>query len=344
MQTISAKEGTAVKAVILAGGEGKRLRSITGDLPKPMVELVGKPVMERIVTLLREQGFTELCAALCYHPEAIQRHFGDGAAFGVQMQYRAQTEPLGTAGSVRACRDFYESDDFLVMSGDAVCDFDLRALMERHRAARAAVTMALYPSAEPLQYGLVLLDRDSRVRHFVEKPDWAHVVTNLVSTGIYVVSPQAMTYVPEGQPFDFAKDLFPLLLASGETILGVPMDGYWCDIGCPRAYYQCSLDVLDGKLATEAQPDSEAEPAPISPRGAARTVPCRDRARLMRVASEAFMEAGADFTDGLSFHDGGWRINVRPDAAASSLRVDASTEEAADAAARLLELMEQQNQ
>ena len=333
MQTISAKEGTAVKAVILAGGEGKRLRSITGDLPKPMVELVGKPVMERIVTLLREQGFTELCAALCYHPEAIQRHFGDGAAFGV-----------GTAGSVLACRDFYESDDFLVMSGDAVCDFDLRALMERHRAARAAVTMALYPSAEPLQYGLVLLDRDSRVRHFVEKPDWAHVVTNLVSTGIYVVSPQAMTYVPEGQPFDFAKDLFPLLLASGETILGVPMDGYWCDIGCPRAYYQCSLDVLDGKLATEAQPDSEAEPAPISPRGAARTVPCRDRARLMRVASEAFMEAGADFADGLHFSDGSWDVRIRPDAKESAVRVEGTPAEAETETARLLGLMDRERE
>ena len=109
--------------------------------------------------------------------------------------------------------------------------------------ADAAVTIALYPNAEPLQYGLVLQDRQGLVQHFIEKPDWEHVVTDLVNTGIYIVSPRAMAYVPEDQPFDFAKDLFPLLLAAHEPILGVPMDGYWCDIGTPRAYYRCSLDV-----------------------------------------------------------------------------------------------------
>ena len=327
-----------MKAVILAGGEGKRLRPVTGELPKPMVNLIGVPVMERIVEMLRSQGFTELCAALCYRPEVIQDHFGDGSKFGVHMEYRVQTEPIGTAGSVLQCRDFYGDEDFLVMSGDAVCDFDLRILMERHRTADAAVTMALHPNAEPLQYGLVLLDRNSRVRHFVEKPDWPQVVTNLVSTGIYVLSPRAMHYVPEGQNFDFAKNLFPLLLQSSETILGVPMEGYWCDIGTPRAYYQCCLDVLDGRLGSEAGPSTEAESAPTA--DGCRTVPCRDRARLMRAASEAFMEFGADFTDGLHFQDGSWDVRIRPDAHRSELQIETENTEAAEGTAKLLELME----
>lgn len=332
-----------MKAVILAGGEGKRLRSVTGDLPKPMVSLAGKPVMERIIELLHRQGFDQICAALCYHPEPIMEHFGDGSAFGVQLEYRLETEPRGTAGSVLACQDFYGDEDFLIISGDAACDFDLRDLMERHRQANAAVTMALYPNAEPLQYGLVLQDKQGFVRHFIEKPDWEHVVTDMVNTGIYIMSPRAMAYVPEDEKFDFAKDLFPLLLECGETILGVPMEGYWCDIGTPRSYYQCSLDVLDGCLGTqeEMEPDQPQTQAERASDQACRTVPCRSRARLMRAASEALMEFGADFSDGLSFRDGSWNVRVRPAADASEVRVESGTEEAADETAHLLELMDQ---
>ena len=328
-----------MKAVILAGGEGRRLRPVSGDTPKPMVELVGVPVMERTVRLLRAQGFSDLCAALCYRPEVIENYFGDGSRFGVQMQYRVQKVPCGTAGSVLQCADFFGNEDFLVVSGDAVFDFDLAALMERHRRASAAVTMALHPSAEPLQYGLVLLDRESRVRHFVEKPDWGHVVTNLVNTGIYCISPAAMAYVRADVPQDFAKDLFPLLLASGEKILGVPPEGYWCDIGTPRSYYQCSRDVLDGRLATEpVEPAPQGEDAPQGEN--ARVIPCRDRARLMRAASESFMELGADFADGLHFTDGSWKIGLRPSAKDSSILLDANSPEAADTAERLITLME----
>ena len=328
-----------MKAVILAGGEGRRLRPVSGETPKPMVELVGVPVMERTVRLLRAQGFSELCSALYYRPKVIEDYFGDGSQFGVSMQYRVQNEPRGTAGSVLQCADFYGEDDFLVVSGDAVFDFDLAALMERHRQSHAVVTMALHPSAEPLQYGLVLLDRDSRVRHFVEKPDWGHVVTNLVNTGIYCISPAAMAYVRPDEPQDFAKDLFPLLLASGEKILGVPAEGYWCDIGTPRSYYQCSIDVLDGKLATEpAEPSPSGEDAQGLKN--ARVIPCRDRARLMRAASESFMELGADFTDGLHFRDGSWQIGLRPSAREASLLLDANSREAADAAEKLIQLME----
>ena len=207
------------------------------------------------------------------------------------------------------------------------------------------MTVALYPDAEPLQYGLVLQDRQGYVRHFIEKPDWPHVVTDLVNTGIYIVSPRAMTYVPEDTPFDFANDLFPLLLAADEPILGVPMDGYWCDIGTPRAYYRCCLDVLDGRLSPTPPESPESPDAPAQCADPLRrTVPCRDRAHRMRTLSEAMMETGADFTNGLHVRDGSWELTVRPDAEVSALQVEANTPDAAAETARLLELMEQHEQ
>lgn len=334
-----------MKAILLAGGQGRRLRSITGKLPKPMVPLVGVPVLDRLLELLRRNGFTDVCATLCYQPDAIQEHCGDGSSYGVDLRYRIETEPRGTAGAVRACSDFYGRDDFLVISGDAACSFDLLQLYRQHQSSGAAVTVALYPDAEPLQYGLVLQDREGYVRHFIEKPDWPRVVTDLVNTGIYIVSPRAMTYVPEDTPFDFANDLFPLLLAADEPILGVPMDGYWCDIGTPRAYYRCCLDVLDGRLSPTPP---EAPESPDAPAQCAdplrRSVPCRDRAHRMRTLSEAMMEAGADFTNGLHVRDGSWELTVRPDAETSALQVEANTPDAAAETARLLELMEQHGQ
>lgn len=138
-----------MKAVIMAGGEGKRLKTITGDLPKPMVPLLGKPMMEHIVELLRQCGITEICAALKYNPQPIMDYFGDGSTFGVSMQYRIEGSPLGTAGGVKNCADFYDRDDFLVISGDAACDFDLSALITAHRARRPAASITLYHAASP---------------------------------------------------------------------------------------------------------------------------------------------------------------------------------------------------
>ena len=331
-----------MKAILLAGGQGRRLRSITGSLPKPMVPLVGVPVLDRLLDLLRRNGFTDVCMTLCYRPEVIQEHCGDGSSYGVHLRYRIETEPRGTAGAVRACSDFYGRDDFLVISGDAACSFDLLQLYRQHQSSGAAVTVALFPDAEPLQYGLVLQDRDGYVRHFIEKPDWPHVVTDLVNTGIYIVSPRAMDYVPEDTPFDFANDLFPLLLAANEPILGVPMDGYWCDIGTPRAYYRCCLDVLDGRLSPTPPEAPESPDAPAQCTDPLRrSVPCRDRAHRMRTLSEAMMEAGADFTNGLHVRDGSWELTVRPDAETSALQVEANTPDAAAETAHLLELMEQ---
>ena len=315
-----------MNAIILAGGEGTRLKSVTGALPKPMVPLAGKPVLEHILLLLKRNGISDACITLRYRPEVIRAHFGDGAALGMRLSYHEETEPLGTAGAVRACADFCADRDFLVISGDCVCDFDLKALAEAHHRHKSAVTMALSAQEQPLQYGIVLTDREDRVVSFVEKPDWSRVVSDLVNTGIYFVSPAAMSYVPEGRPFDFAKDLFPLLMERGHEIRAIRMDGYWKDIGTPRAYYQCCLDAIDGKVRLEGAET----PAPEKPgyerrpdAGTQRVYVCRSRARLMRVLSQSLMEAGADFSDGVALRNSAGSVRITPEPDREAVRISA---------------------
>lgn len=237
-----------MKAIIMAGGKGTRLRPICDLMPKPMTELLGKPLMEHLTELLKRNGFTDLCVTLGHKPECITRHFGDGKAFGVSMQYKIEKKPLGTAGGVRSCFDFLDGEDFLVISGDAACDFDLKYLASEHKRNGALVTMALYSHPEPLPYGTVLTDRSGRVISFIEKPSWERVVTDLVNTGIYMISPKVLNLIPPDTPFDFARDLFPLMAQMGLAIVGIPMQGYWCDIGNSKSYIRCCLDALDGKL------------------------------------------------------------------------------------------------
>ena len=156
-----------MKAIIMAGGEGKRLKPVSGDTPKPLVPLCGRPVMEHIILLLKKHGITDICAALKYRPEEIGNYFGSGEGLGVSIQYRVETEALGTAGGVKNCADFYGNEDFLVISGDAACDLDLTQLITEHRRQRPAATLALYPHPEPLRYGLALCGRDGLIRSFI---------------------------------------------------------------------------------------------------------------------------------------------------------------------------------
>ena len=297
-----------MKAVILSGGEGTRLREISRGLPKPMMPLLGKPLMERTAELLRDNGFDRLCVTLCYAPESIRECLGDGSRFGLGVEYRTEDRPLGTAGAVRNCRDFIGSEPVLVMSGDCVCDYDLASLYREHESG---VSIALASHAEPLPYGLVITDRAGRVTGFVEKPAWERVVTDRVSTGIYVLSPEVIDLVPADVKYDFAKDLFPRVLAAGIPMTGRIMEGYWCDIGTPRAYYQCNLDVLDGLCRL-----------PGLSGGTRREIPCRDRARLMRAMSETLVEYGADLTDGLTLTSGDGRAHIAPAPDRSALLLD----------------------
>ena len=307
-----------MKAVIMAGGEGRRLKSITGDLPKPMVPLLGRPMMEHILLLLRRHGFDEVCAAVKYRAEDIISYFGDGSALGIQLEYRVEREALGTAGGVKNCADFYGNDDFLVISGDAACDFDLARLMRAHRESGAGVTIALCRNAEPLRYGLAVTDPTGRIRSFIEKPLWPRVVTDFVNTGIYAVSPRAMELVPAGRAFDLGQELF-----RGEV-----MDGYWCDVGTPLSYYQCCVDALRGRLDLSPAPEFAAAPAPDDGGDGSGGVicPCRDRAELMGTLSELFMDMGADYSDGLRVSGEGFELHIAPLASRSAVRVAIESE------------------
>ncbi len=327
---------TNKKAVIMAGGEGKRLKAVTGSLPKPMVPLLGRPLMARCVELLRDNGFTELAATLRYNPGPIMDYFGDGERFGVSIAWRVETQPLGTAGGVKACMDLLGGGDFLVVSGDAAFDYDLRRLMREHLESGAAATVALAERSEPLRYGVAVPDASGDIRCFIEKPGWGRVVSDLVSTGIYALSPRAMDYVPDGEPFDFAAGLFPALLEHGERIHGALLPGYWSDVGTPRPYYQCCVDALDGLLrlpdvqvtAAAAEPERPRRGLPGPNRRSGR-VPCRDRARLMRSLSASLMDCGAEFSDGLTISSAHCAARIAPDAGESALIVEASADDPA---------------
>ena len=332
-----------MKAVILAGGMGTRLRCVTGEHPKPMAPFLGKPLMEHIVCLLRENGFDEICCTLRYRAGEIMAHFGDGSRFGVSMQYRIETRALGTAGGVKHCADFFGDEDFLVISGDAACDFDLRGLMEEHRSRAPAATLALCRSESPLRYGLAVTDGEGDIRAFIEKPAWPRVVSDLVNTGIYVLSPRAMEPVPEG-PFDFGKDLFPLLLSRGERLHGAVLEGYWCDIGTPQAYYRCCADALDGKLHLtpgESFAAPEAEPQEDAPEeGVCVECVCRDRAGLMGTLAELMLELGAEYDDGIRVHGRDFELHISPSAARPAVRIAVRSEDAEFAKALCLSAKE----
>lgn len=322
-----------MKAIIMAGGEGRRLKAVTGEAPKPLVPLLGRPLMEHIINLLKSQGFNEICAAVKYRAEDIMNCFGDGKDLGVNLTYRVESQALGTAGGVKNCRDFYGSEDFLVISGDAACDFKLSGLMARHKEEQAAVSIALFRNPEPLSYGLALTDESDTVRAFIEKPDWRHVVTDLVNTGIYVISPRVMDYVPDNTPFDFAKELFPLLMEKGEKLLGIPMDGYWCDVGNPLSYYKCCCDAMEGKLKirpgeafTAPKAADSAEKAESS--DACLDCPCKSRAALMGALSEQFLSMGADYSDGIRLNGQNFSMHISPLSRSSALRIAVSSQDA----------------
>ena len=231
----------------MAGGEGTRLRPLTSNQPKPMVPIVGKPCMEHILELLRTHGFEDVIVTLAFLPQAIRGYFGDGESLGLAVEYSVEESPLGTAGSVRLASDKLD-ETFLVISGDALCDIDLAKLFEFHREQGAAVTIGLKSVENPLEFGIVVTDENGRVERFLEKPSWSQVFSDTINTGIYVLEPEVLRHVPADRPFDFSKELFPLLLEMGRPLYGYVCDGYWQDIGNLDQFRQANFDALDGRV------------------------------------------------------------------------------------------------
>jgi len=237
-----------MKVIIMAGGEGTRLRPLTITRPKPMTCIVGKPIMEHIIELLSRNGFRDFIVTLYYLPEPIQEYFDDGSQWNVKIDYSIEETPLGTAGSVKYALKDKPRDKILIISGDALTDFDLNKALEFHEDKGAIVTIVLKSVDNPLEYGVVVTDEEGKIIKFLEKPGWGEVFSDTVNTGIYILEPEVLDYIPDDTPFDFSKDLFPLLLNKNAPLYGYIAEGYWCDIGDLNQFLQANFDALYGKV------------------------------------------------------------------------------------------------
>ena len=235
----------------MAGGEGSRLRPMTANLPKPLLPVANRPVMEHVLRLLRRHGITDTVVTLQFLASLVRNYFGDGDELGVSLQYATEQRPLGTAGSVKNAESALRDETFLVLSGDALTDADLTEMVAYHRAHGALVTVGLKSVPDPLEYGIVICDGDGRVNRFLEKPTWGQVFSDTVNTGIYVMEPEVLAEVAADEEVDWSADVFPQLLARGAPVYGYAFDGYWEDVGTLDSYRQAHLDVLNGQVEVE---------------------------------------------------------------------------------------------
>ncbi len=239
-----------MKAVILAGGEGTRLRPLTSNMPKPMMPIVNRPMLEHVVALLAQHGYDDIVITVAYMANQIRTYFGDGSDYSVRIRYATDEEPLGTAGSVRNAAAELDNT-FLVISGDVLTDIDLSALVKAHHDSAAAASIALKRVDDPLEFGIVITRPDHSIERFLEKPSWGEVFSDTINTGIYVLEPEVFEFISPGEVVDFAADVFPAMLDRGLAIHGHVADGYWEDVGTVEAYLRAHTDVLDGRVNVE---------------------------------------------------------------------------------------------
>src|ERR1700694_2231542 len=239
-----------MKAVVMAGGEGSRLRPLTSSIPKPLVPVAGRPIMEHILLHLRRHQLRDVIATVQYLGASIRNYFGDGSEQGVSLTYSVEDSPLGTAGSVMLARAQL-NETFVVISGDSLTDIDLSAATRFHRERRAIATIVLKPVPNPLEYGVVVVDEGGAVQRFIEKPSWGEVISDLANPGIYVMDPAVVEFFRPGEPTDWSGDVFPKLLKQGEPVFGWVASGYWEDVGSHSAYVKANFDCLEGRVKVQ---------------------------------------------------------------------------------------------
>ncbi|HEY2442130.1 MAG TPA: mannose-1-phosphate guanyltransferase [Streptosporangiaceae bacterium] len=240
-----------MKAVVMAGGEGTRLRPMTANQPKPMLPVVNKPIMEHVLRLLKRHGFDETVVTVQFLASQVRNYFGDGEDVGLSLQYATEEMPLGTAGSVQNAQDALRDEPFLVISGDALTDIDLSELVKFHKQKGALVTVALSRVPNPLEFGIVIADEDGRIQRFLEKPTWGQVFSDTVNTGVYVMQPEVLAEVPPGEVCDWSHDVFPQLLERGAPLYGWVGEGYWEDVGTHESYLKAQADALAGRVSVD---------------------------------------------------------------------------------------------
>ncbi|MBX3117846.1 MAG: NTP transferase domain-containing protein [Fimbriimonadaceae bacterium] len=240
-----------MKAVVMAGGEGSRLRPMTINRPKPLVPVCNRPIMEHICHLLKQHGINEIVATLHYMADEIQNYFGDGSEFGLNMTYSIEDTPLGTAGSVKKAENQLRDGTFVIISGDALTDCNLTKAIQYHKDKGSAATLVLSRVANPLEFGVVITDEEGRVERFLEKPSWSEVFSDTVNTGIYILEPEVFDRMEPGIQYDWSQDIFPAMLREGAPIYGYVMERYWTDVGSLTQYREAQEHLLSGMVDLE---------------------------------------------------------------------------------------------
>jgi len=240
-----------LKAMILAAGVGSRLDPLTRAIPKPMVPVVNRPVIEHIVCKLKKHGFTDIRINLHYLGDVIQEYLGDGARLGVQISYAQEDKLWGDAGSVKRSQDFFGDETFLVIGGDDISDIDLSGVLRLHRERQAAATIALCVVDDPSQFGIVVTEADGRITRFLEKPKGGDVFSNTANTGVYIFEPGVFDLIPSETFWGFGNNVFPRLLAEGRAMYGFLSTAYWQDVGSLSVYRRTNFDALNGRVALD---------------------------------------------------------------------------------------------
>jgi len=237
-----------MKAVVMAGGFGTRIQPLTNSRPKPMLPIINKPMMEHTMMTLKDLGITEFIVLLYFKPEVIQDYFGDGSDFGIKITYVVPDNDYGTAGAVKLAEEYIGDDNFIIISGDLVTDFDFQKIFDYHAQKQSKLTITLTSVDNPLEFGVVIANEEGKIEKFLEKPSWGEVFSDTINTGIYIIEPEILKYIPKNENFDFAKDLFPRLMREGIDLTAGYAEGYWRDVGNPESYRDVYDDILTGKV------------------------------------------------------------------------------------------------
>jgi mannose-1-phosphate guanylyltransferase/phosphomannomutase len=260
-----------MKAIIIAGGFGTRLRPLTYNRPKPIVSVANKPFVIQQIELLKRYGITEIILNLHYLSDSIEEYLGDGSKLGVKIHYSIEDDPLGTAGAVKNAEQYFDGEPLVVFNGDVLTDIDLSKIIEFHKKNKADATITLVRVEDPTPYGLVILDKDCRVLKFTEKPNWERVNANTINAGIYIINPEVFKSVPAGKQYSFERELYPKMLEEGKRVFGYITESYWIDIGTPAKYLTAHRDILNNDVFVDIDGKKDqkgvwvAEGANISP-------------------------------------------------------------------------------
>ncbi|WP_416768196.1 sugar phosphate nucleotidyltransferase [Sulfurimonas sp. ST-25] len=243
-----------MKAVVMAGGFGTRIQPLTHSRPKPMLPIVNRPMMEHTMLTLKELGITEFIVLLYFKPDVIRDYFKDGSHLGINITYVLPDDDYGTAGAVKLAEEHIGDDNFIIISGDLVTDFDFKKIFDYHAQKDSKLTITLTSVENPLEFGVVIANEEGRIEKFLEKPSWGEVFSDTINTGIYVIEPEILSYIPSNENFDFAKDLFPLLMREGVPLMAGNAEGYWRDVGNPESYRDVYEDILGGRVEVKMPP------------------------------------------------------------------------------------------